>query len=821
MYIDTIETSQGFPKQRVSFRTKNSKSWQVGCVDYGANRNILNSSIIRQSVIHKQVNYDLINGKLHIEDLKLLINPNGLDLKFGDVDGIQHYPIMNTKLQVLRGEESARPFDYKVLVTDPNSISQKERDKKQQIMQRLQQLVEAQAPADGEQPSQSYEEQLNNLQNYFSYEWQDIREMRANTLLNHYTKELNLPVMFNAGFMDAMVVGEELYQVYIDHGEPCVRKLNPSKVRVYQSGHSNKIEDAGMIVIEEYLSKEQIVDLYYDLLTKKDYDYIMSCDLTRNSIVDEGYYNPGFDNSSVNVPYVFTGDNGTIELKDVDGVEPSDFWGADYDEGLLPYDLNGNIRVCQVYWKTLRLVKQIKYYDPITGQKAYKLVPETYIANKEKGEEEKKFWINEAWQGTKIGDNVYVNIGPCPVQFNKRSNPSFCHFGIIGSIYNLNDDRPYSLVDIMKPYNYAYDVLYDRLNKLIARNYGKIIKLDLAKVPNKWGMDKWINVLKRAGIAVEDSFKEGKSGMAKGKLAGQLNNASSGVVDAELGQSIAQQIQFLEFIKNEMSRVVGVSDQREGQIQNRETVGGVERSVLQSSHITEWLFLIHDDVKKRVMECLLEMAKACLRGNNEKFQYILSDFTAQIVDVDGDEYCESEYGLVIDNSYSSQELVKNLPMLVQAGIQNGTSSLSAAMKLYNATSRAEKQRILENDERQLREFQQQQVQAQQETQQRVAQIQQETQLRQMEHEAAMNTENNETKIIVANIQAQSKLNVPISEPDNSMSEAERAKLEENKRQFDLTHKLNQERLNFDKDKAQTDAELKRKQINKTSHNAGK
>jgi hypothetical protein len=38
-----------------------------------------------------------------------------------------------------------------------------------------------------------------------------MREVRGNAILNHYTKELNMPLMFNQGFMDAMAVGEEIY----------------------------------------------------------------------------------------------------------------------------------------------------------------------------------------------------------------------------------------------------------------------------------------------------------------------------------------------------------------------------------------------------------------------------------------------------------------------------------------------------------------------------------------------------------------------------------------------------------------------------------
>jgi len=43
-------------------------------------------------------------------------------------------------------------------------------------------------------------------------------------------------------------------------------------------------------------------------------------------------------------------------------------------------------------------------------------------------------------------------------------------------------------------------------------------------------------------LMVVDSFNEGTKGQATGKLAGGLNNASSGVVDAELSNSIQSYI---------------------------------------------------------------------------------------------------------------------------------------------------------------------------------------------------------------------------------------------------------------------------------------
>ena len=221
---------------------------------------------------------------------------------------------------------------------------------------------------------------------------------------------------------------------------------------------------------------------------------------------------------------------------------------------------------------------------------------------------------------------------------------------------------------MMKPYNYLYDVIHDRLNKLIAKNWGKIITLDLAKVPEKWDVEKWLYFAKTNNIAVVDSFKEGNKGAATGKLAGGLNNASSGVIDAELGNTIQQYTNLLEFIKMEMSEVAGITKQREGQVANRETVGGVERATLQSSHITEYLFLIHDDVKKRTLEAFLETAKIALKGRSKKFQYLLSDGSIQIMNIDGDEFAEADYGLVVDNSNGLQELQQKIDMLAQAAL---------------------------------------------------------------------------------------------------------------------------------------------------------
>lgn len=811
-----MSTIPNLPPHQLPFKRK-TKSWRRAFVDWADSKTFSTNSLVRKSVMHKKINYDLLRGKLHMSDLELILNPEHLKAGFIP-DRITHYPIMNSKLNVLIGEESKRVFDFRVVITNPNSISEIENTKRDAIRERLQQLL-----SDDSLNEDDFNQKLEQMNDYFTYEYQDMREVRANCLLNHYMKELNIPLEFNKGFKDATTVAEEIYQCDIRGGEPTFEKVNPLKIRVYKSGYSNKVEDADMIAIEDYWSPGKITDTYYEeieSLSASDKKKLI--DLLDNNIAGAAADHDSMDNIDdrngfINVNLI--GD----EAIAANGYyfDPMGLFSDGVDDSMMPYDIAGNIRVLRVYWKSRREIKKVKSYDSETGEETFDFYPETYIIDTDKGEEETIFWVNEAWEGTKIGKDIYIGMRPRAVQYNRLSNPSRCHFGIVGSIYNMNDDKPFSLVDMMKPYNYLYDAIHDRLNKHLAKNWGKIVQLDLAKVPKGWDVEKWLYFAKTNNLAIVDSFKEGNSGLAKGHLAGSLNNASSGVIDAEMGNIIQQEINLLEFIKMEMSDVVGISKQREGQISNRETVGGVERATLQSSHITEWLFYIHEDVKKRALECFLETAKIALKGRTLKFNHILGTGALQISKIDGDEFAENDYGLIVDSSNATQELNSKMDMLAQAALQNQALGFSTIMKLYSSCSLAEKQRMVEANEKKLQEQQQQQQQQQIKTQQMQIQQQAATEQARMEQEYKIHSEDNETKILIAEINSQAEadrlalMNKDYAEED-VYTQKDKAELAEQIREFDLRLKLDREKLEYEKSKVKKEQALKSKQISKSN-----
>lgn len=777
-----MDFGNAFPPQVLSYKAK-GKEWREACVNWAANHTYFNYSPIRKNVVQMKINYDLSNGIVHMEDMATVLNPGHLSTLMTP-EKIQHYPIINSKINTLRGEEGGREFRWRAIVVNPNSITEIERKKTQELRASLEEIVQ-----DQNIDQQQAEKQMEDVNYYYNFTWQDAKEIQCNELLRYYSKKQNFKQTFNDGFVDAAIVATEVYHCDIYGGEPVLERLNPMKLRVFQSGYSNHIEDADVIIYEDYLPRGKVIDRYYDQLTAKQIKQLSD----DHNGVDSSLENA--DNFYDAYAKGFAGDGGIDVTNDPLFADVYDNYPdlpGGLESELLPYDVMGNVRVLRVWWKSRRKIYMVKSFDPETGEEVFDFYPETYVPDKSKGEEAEVLWVNEAWEGTKIGKDIYVNIRPCLVQHNTIDNPSKCHFGIVGTIYNINESMPYSLVDMMKPYNYLYDAVHAKLVDLIATNWGKILEMDLALKPKNWKVDKWLFFARNNKVLIKDSFNEGSKGAALGKLAGGLNNASKGYIDADWGNSIQNYIQILQWSKDAMSDLVGINRQREGNTYNRETVGGIERAVLQSSYITDWLFQQHEDTKRRTLDCFLDYQSASLKGRTKQFQYVLSDGSMRVMTIDGDEYCTSSYGILMDNSQDMQKLEGVMENISQAMAQNNRR-MSSLVKFYAASGIQEKIRVLEADERRMEEEQAAQAQQQNQLEQQKIQADQQMKQAELQQKDLINQRDNETKVKVAELNARAEfLRLGIYEDENN-EELRREEMEIDR------EKLRNEILEFDKE----------------------
>ena len=190
------------------------------------------------------------------------------------------------------------------------------------------------------------------------------------------------------------------------------------------------------------------------------------------------------------------------------------------------------------------------------------------------------------------------------------------------------------------------------------------------------------------------------------------------------------------------------------------------------------------------------------------------------MNIEGDVFAEADYGLVVDNSNGTQELQQKLDTLAQAALQTQTLSFSTITKLYTSSSLAEKQRLIEKDEKQIRENQAQSQKEQLEAQQQIAAMQQEQKQAELLQKEEANIRDNQTKVMIAQIQLESSSEDDGITVDDYSPEA-KANLQEKIREFDLKLQLDKEKLNLDKKKADTDASIKRQALRKKSSTINK
>jgi hypothetical protein len=189
----------------------------------------------------------------------------------------------------------------------------------------------------------------------------------------------------------------------------------------------------------------------------------------------------------------------------------------------------------------------------------------------------------------------------------------------------------------------------------------------------------------------------------------------------------------LSFIKGEWEEVCGISRQREGQITSSETVGGVERSVVQSSLITEIYFTLFDEFKEREYQGLLDYSKFAWI-NGKKTSFVLPD-SGKIVylDVDPIEHSEAEYGIFVALSGKAIEKRRALEGQFQNFIQNGAKA-STIIDAINSDSFAEiKEKMLYAEQKQ-DEYAQQMEKMKGEQQQQMLTAQEENAKKQHERE---------------------------------------------------------------------------------------
>lgn len=724
--------NSAFPRQKLPL-SKKGKKWQEDCVNYIIGEGNVTSGGNSTSYYGElQTYYNLYNSIFDEKDFKSITNP------FKVEDGFPATPhdfnIIRPKVDLLIGEETKRPLNFRVIRTSQEATSEMQEKEKQMILQYIQAAITARMSPE---EAQQFQEQLQSgevmppeqIAKYMDKDYKDIVENTAYHTLTYLREKLDLDNEFIKGWKDGLISGREIYYVGVLNAEPYVERVNPIYFSYDKSPDLEFIEDGSWCCRKMRMPITEVYDRYYDKLEEKDLDKL--------------------EEMIGSTPGRNLGDRSPVDM----GIQL-----RIYDNPIFEGAGKSLVNVWHCCWKSFKKIFYVTTADD-AGQPQINIVDETYqpVGNEISVEPD---WIVEVWEGYRAGSDLYFGVQPIEYQHVSIDNPNSQKLPYCGAIYSNTNSKPRSLVSILKPLQYMYIVLWYRLELAIARDKGKVVNMDITQIPKSMNISpaKWMHYLSSVGVNFINPYEEGWNipGREGGKPA-QFNQITA--LDLTMSNVIAEYIQLMDKIEELAGTISGITQQREGAVSSSEMVGNVERSVVQSSHITEPLFWVHNQCKRRVLNMLLNTAKgAWEETGKQKLQYIFDNGERAFLDITPKFYYEDMDVFVSDTS-KDLENIQKLQQLIQPAMQNGASLLEAAEILTNDNFNIIKQKLKDMQTRQ-EQMQQQQQEAEAQQQQQLQQMQNEAKQQElMLQEAQMDLQryqidqDNQTKIAVAQINA--------------------------------------------------------------------
>ena len=683
-----------------------------------------------------------------------------------------NYNIIAPKIDLLTSEELRRPLETKVSSINKSAVNRKKDAKVSMVMEQMlgdiKKEINETMGMDITQDNVDFDIP-DDIETYMRYTYKEAIEVVAESGIEYLKEKYRWKDLFKNGFRDFLVLGKVFYKIDVKNGDPHVRRVDPRNIAFDSSIESDYIDESQWVVEQRWLSVNEILDEFGDELTKED---VMELENMRqiSSGSELAHYNTSIE------------------------------W--------LNYDASTGVRIrlIQGEWKSIRAIRfkvSENKYDPDNPFR--KVVNDSYRPRK--GETIETKYVDDIWEGTKIGGRITTRCRRRPNQVRSVDDAGSTPLSYVGCTHNMSAGRITSLVDVLKHIQTLYNVVMYHIELTLSRAGGKAVVYDVSQMPSNIGMDMQTVLyhIKNDGIIPINSRDEGQD-------TARFNQFQQ--VDFTLSNSVQQLVNLKLMLEQTAGQVCGISPQREGAVAQYEAVGNVQRTVMQSNLVTENWFFQHSEVKKRVIERVCGLMKICW-AQGKRLGYVLGDGAFKLLDILPD-IALNDYGVYINQGAKDDAIKQAVTQLSQAALQSGSITLLDVIKVLKADSLSEAEHVLENGIKEM----QSQAKAAQEQQQSILQaqaeqeqtkMQHETQLKQMDAEARLKVakENTRAKIEVANIQADLEANM-VSDRLKGAIQRDAAKSEYDKTVRADKMKMEEKKMKEDRDEKRKDRLAKTK-----------
>lgn len=632
-----------------------------------------------------KVNYDLFNNIIDPSELMYVSKPYGEGM--GEMPAtFTNRDITSGKIKALIGMEEKMPFSWKVFAVNEEATSRKEQEYFSrikdyvigEIMTPIRTEIEKRAAeaSKGKPLSEDEQQQIaeqvaaeikaatpDQVKRYMERDHQDPAEVLSRQLLEYLIEKLTVKDTLSDAWKHGLLSGIEVVYVGEGYKTPVCFAVNSINFDYDMSPDLKFIEDGEWATAQYDMSPSKTLEFFGDEISDANLDKIYDW----------------------------------VEKGSADSYADSTFTFSETKRSGL-----NTIRVFHANFKSLRKIGFLSYISPETGQQEMTVVSEQYKLNPQMGDIHIQWtYIPEAHEGYKIGhgtDAIYLRMRPVPGQHRDLNNLYECKLSYKGAAYdNMNSDIT-SLMDRMKPWQFYYDVIMYRIEMLMASDKGKIMLMNMNMIPKSQGVDiaKFLYYMESSKIGFLNPQEEGKKGVAA--QGADITNAVK-EIDMSLVSDIQKYIALAEYIEKRCGASVGITPEIEGQGDTQGSVGSAQMNYTQAAYILEPYFNLHSQVKKNVLQALIDTAKAVYVDQNiEKLSYVLDDMSLHMLSIDSELLDNSTLGIFVGNSSKAWDAKQAVQQLSQAAMQNQKAELSDVVKIIRSESVQEAEELLNTAE---------------------------------------------------------------------------------------------------------------------------
>ena len=737
--------------QRLSWKEKkaNDFEWAKKCADYIDD--MYSPLKDKDRVDRILMNYNLFNGIGNEAMMEYCSTPEAMNVLqeegySGGYENIQHYPVIDQIAKALVGEQQLRPLTPIAVDSSEQAMNSRKRKRlglmqnllykkvvepimievTQKIMQELGVEDPSQLPPEQAQQVQSQIQSEieaatpEEIENYMRKDYKSPSETQAQAVINFLMDKLDIKYMTDEAFKHLIISGEEIYRVGIRHNMPFLEIVDPL-------GFTDISRPNGLFVEDGIAAKYEQYVLYNDIYNWHGDEIGNSTDIKKKL---DSYI--GYTKSPVEILTTRMLNENPSALESLPGYKSLDHQDA-LKQIFGRHKLSkkgGDIRYVHITWKTLR---KLRYITRVEEGKEIKFwIDENYKFNPLHGDiKEEEAWVPEVWEATKVGDGndtIYLDIGPVKGQYKSLTNPWDVKLPYIGAKYSklMGNTNNISPMDPGKPWQYKFNIQMARIHETESSDLGKIFLTSFHAKPKDWSWQKFMMMAKYGKILPIDLTQEGVT-PADAQIFKSL--------DLSTDDKKAGQIQYLEFLRNQVAIAMSYNPSRLGSQSASLAVSNNQQNIQQSSYQTYDIYNLHNKVVENLLNAILNTARIAFRDNENMKTYILSDMSIAELEIDNELLERSELGIKLKNSAQDLENILEVKRLMQPMVQNGLISFPELIRMQFSKSASELMNIAENAEAKMIKRQAEQQQAQQQQMEQQAQIAQ--QLEQMRQQFQM------------------------------------------------------------------------------------